>query len=125
MTHLIKCRAKVSHECLDGKPTELQFGEDGPLGLDGTYDGESIVCDCCYVELMPLTPSGAGLHAELPEAIATYHENVRFLRDEPDPAGRVEQATKAMASATPGSPRWKSARLMRALAQREVDRRQT
>lgn len=68
--HLIRCRAKTHPLCLDGKPTSRQFdGEDLSMDEDGTFDGESIVCDMCYVALMPLTPSGRGLHHELPAAI--------------------------------------------------------
>lgn len=44
----------------------------GTMAEDGTYDGASIVCDACYVALMPLTPSGQGLLAELPAAITAY-----------------------------------------------------
>lgn len=66
MTTII-CRARVSRDCFHGHPSEAQFGEDLPL--DGTFDGTSIVCDACYVKLMPLTPSGRALHHELPAAI--------------------------------------------------------
>jgi hypothetical protein len=65
----IVCRARISRDCLHDKPARLQFGKDMPLAEDGTYDGESIVCDACYVALMPLTPSGMGLNHELPAAI--------------------------------------------------------
>jgi len=77
MPHTIRCRAQVADGCLDGEPTSRQFGdpdEDLPMSEDGTWevdDGvETIVCDPCYVALMPLTPSGAGLRDELPAAIA-------------------------------------------------------
>lgn len=66
---VIRCRAKVTAECLDGKPSWRQFGEDLPLSEDGTFDGSTIVCDPCYIRLMPLTPSGQGLHHELDDAI--------------------------------------------------------
>lgn len=66
----IRCRAQISERCLDGHPTRMQFGDDLPMAEDGTYDGQSIVCDACYVQLMPLTPSGAALNDELPAAIA-------------------------------------------------------
>lgn len=68
----IVCRAKVSTACLNGQSTRLQFGEpDLGMAKDGTFDGESIVCDSCYIKLMPHTPSGRALHHELDDAIAT------------------------------------------------------
>ena len=45
----------------------MQFGDDLSMRADGTYDGQSIVCDACYVQL---TPSGVALNDELPVAIA-------------------------------------------------------
>lgn len=73
--HIIRCRAKVDPACYNGKPTSTQFfGEDEPMTEDGTYltdsEGGSIVCDPCYIKLMPLTPSGRALNNELPAAIA-------------------------------------------------------
>lgn len=68
--YTIVCRARVSEDCYQGRPTSVQFGKDLPLDEDGTFDGRSIVCDACYVTLMPLTPSGRGLHHELDAAIA-------------------------------------------------------
>lgn len=67
---IIVCRARVSERCLQGKPMSTMVGEPGSMAEDGTYDGSSIVCDSCYVALMPLTPSGRGLTHELPAAIA-------------------------------------------------------
>lgn len=69
MSNQIVCRARVSADCYHGKPTRTQFNADLPLAEDGTYDGGSIVCDACYVRLMPLTPSGRGLNSELNVAI--------------------------------------------------------
>jgi hypothetical protein len=57
--HLIRCRAKLGDvECFDGRPTRVQFGTDTHMAEDGTFDGETIVCDPCYVALMEWTPSG-------------------------------------------------------------------
>ena len=64
----IACRGRIAKACLNGQPEEVAF-EEG-MSEDGTFDGQSIVCDPCYVALMPLTPSGRGLLAELPAAIA-------------------------------------------------------
>lgn len=67
---VIKCRAKLSPRCLDGEASGAQFGgENLPLHEDGTFDGETIVCDPCYVILVPMSPSGAGLKHELDETI--------------------------------------------------------
>lgn len=80
MTHeMILCRAQLEDDCYDGSPASRQFGEEG-VGMeeDGTYLAEgnyanTIICDACYVRLMPLTPSGAGLTHELHPAINRYH----------------------------------------------------
>lgn len=69
MTYTIKCRARITDRCLDGEPTKRQFGDDLPMSEDGLFDGETIVCDACYVKLIPMTPSGQGLIEELDEAI--------------------------------------------------------
>ena len=74
MPYAIRCRAKVVANCLDGAPTRRQFLEDLPMTEDGTWEAdehgeETIVCDPCYVALMPLTPSGQGLLEELPASI--------------------------------------------------------
>ena len=64
----INCRAKVSRSCYDGRNPRTVY-EDGDVTEDGTWDGETVVCDACYMALMPLTPSGQGLLHELPTAI--------------------------------------------------------
>lgn len=69
MSHRIRCRARIAGRCLDGQPTRAQFGDDLSMRADGTYDGESIVCDACYMQLMPFTASGRGLYDELDAAI--------------------------------------------------------
>jgi len=70
----IRCRARVVDNCKHGRDERsvgASFGDpDYRMQYDGTWDGESIVCDPCYVELMPHTPSGQALNEELPEAIA-------------------------------------------------------
>lgn len=71
--NVIRCRAKVSDDCLHGRSTRLQFGDELPLDEDGTFvadaDGGTIVCDACYMKICPLTPSGRGLHHELQAVI--------------------------------------------------------
>jgi hypothetical protein len=72
----ITCRAQISKSCYQGKPSAFQFGEDLPLTEDGTFevwDGvPTIVCDACYVALMPLTPSGSALTHEINPAIQEW-----------------------------------------------------
>ena len=73
----IKCRANVVDSCLDGQPSRRQFGVnfmpgkvDPPLSEDGTFDGQTIVCDECYVEVTMSSPSGMGLTDEIEPTIA-------------------------------------------------------
>jgi len=81
---LIVCRAKLSAACYDGAPTTTQFGEPDEgeepetMAGDGTFDGESIVCDACYMVVMANSPSGRGLHHEINPTI----ERVRASRGE-------------------------------------------
>lgn len=56
----IRCRAHVSSACYEGKPSAHIYGEDEPgMAGDGTYDGETVICDACYLKL------GGPTHAEL------------------------------------------------------------
>lgn len=81
--NIINCRAQVHPDCLDGKPSATQFfGEDLTLDEDGTYRSfdNSIVCDPCYIHIMPLTPSGQGLMGELDAAISrAWWDNQKAL----------------------------------------------
>lgn len=70
----IVCRARVSKDCLTGQPMTVEAEMDF-MYEDGTYDGTSIVCDPCYVMLMPFTPSGQGLNSELDAAIKVVSAN--------------------------------------------------
>lgn len=89
---LIVCRARVDADCMhgrDGRRSELNEameGEDDDWRDDGTYRvglidptdltsvGESIVCDACYVALMPYSATRQLLNAEIPGAIRAYRE---------------------------------------------------
>jgi hypothetical protein len=121
--HRIVCRAKVSDECYDGKPTSVQFEDDEPMSADGTFDGRSIVCDACYTMLIPLTPSGSALNEELPEAIELLQTSLRYLREHEDPEKLAREAAAAAADASPGTPYHRSATTMKQLAEAEVKRR--
>lgn len=75
MTELIWCRANVAPDCYDGRPAKGLYPDDDPAE-DGTYDRHgTVVCDACYVLLMPLTPSGQGLNSELPAAIERFRRS--------------------------------------------------
>lgn len=39
------------------------------MSEDGTYNGFTVVCTGCYIELMPHTASGRALGAEIEDAI--------------------------------------------------------
>ena len=67
----LRCRAQVSDACRHGTPSCLaSWDSEYTMEEDGTWWGQSVVCDPCYIMLMPLTPSGQGLNSELPFAIA-------------------------------------------------------
>lgn len=44
----IRCRAHLSKKCYDGEECKLVYGEDS-MADDGTFDGETVVCDPCYI----------------------------------------------------------------------------
>lgn len=47
----VACRAQVSERCMDGWPeVEAYVAADG-LKTDTTWNGRSVVCDHCYLEL--------------------------------------------------------------------------
>lgn len=75
MSEVIRCRATLVPACYDGEPSGPVYDddeEDGVTGMagDGTWDGQSVICDPCYIALEPFTPSGRCLTSELrPETI--------------------------------------------------------
>lgn len=81
MSYTITCRARISGGCFHGDSTVEQFGENLPMSEDGTFvpdnGGGTIVCDACYIRLMPLTPSGMGLNEELDGAIDQFRQNIQ------------------------------------------------
>ena len=84
------CRARITDACLHGKEVARGVLADYAMEDDGTFDGESVVCDACYVELIPLTPSGSGLIDELPRAIrmARVHAAAKEAQQERQNARR-------------------------------------
>jgi hypothetical protein len=122
MTETIRCRAQLEADCYDGSPMSRQTGEDDAvMADDGTFTGRSIVCDACYVRLIPLTRSQQALNDELPEAISCYRENRAYLFDQPVERLRVLIAD-ALAAARKGGfgPYGQSARVMAQLARRAL-----
>ena len=73
---LIICRAQISPHCLNGRSVAEHYEKPLYELDDGTYEpaSMSVVCDPCYVDLMPLTPSGQALTHELDGAIAHARE---------------------------------------------------
>ncbi len=61
----VTCRAGVHSACYHGAEVTATYAD------DGTYRSgdHSIVCDPCYLMLIPFTRSGAALLDELPAAI--------------------------------------------------------
>ncbi len=84
----IRCRAKIAGGCADGDTTTMAWGEDLSIMEDGTFvsdgNGGTVICDACYIRLMPLTPSGRGLNHELASALAKFRENTAGQR-QPSP----------------------------------------
>ena len=62
---LISCRARLSQACEHGTPDDSEL----PMREDGTYNGFTVVCTSCYIELMPHTPSGRALEEEIEQTI--------------------------------------------------------
>jgi hypothetical protein len=122
---LIRCRAKLVAHCYDGDPTERQFDEDAPMHLDNTYSQatDSIVCDPCYIAIMPFTKSGQALTEEMPEAIEHYRANAEHVRASKDLGKLRRDAEKWRDAATPGYPAHASASACLAMVGVEEQRR--
>lgn len=68
---MIACRARLSRNCQHGRheaPGD-EMEHDGTYRVEATGAPGTIVCVCCYFEIIPHTPSGMGLHYELDDAI--------------------------------------------------------
>jgi hypothetical protein len=44
----IRCRARIADDCYHDRECVEVYGDDSMSG-DGTFDGESVVCDACYI----------------------------------------------------------------------------
>jgi hypothetical protein len=120
----IACRARLVDGCYHGTPTRRQFDANLPMDEDNTWDGETIVCDPCYIAIMPFTRSGQALAEEIPEAIETYRESLEFLRETDDIDAAIAQAEGWVAKHTPGYPAHRSASACLAMARAERQRRE-
>lgn len=123
MADTIACRAKVHDDCCDGKPLSVSYEDVDDYHDDGTFDGKSVVCNACYVALMPYTRSGRAENHELPRAIEHLRSQIAWLRNHDDPAALVAEAEAAMATVQPGCPFYNSAAANKRLAEAEVKRR--
>src|ERR1700733_7331743 len=127
MKHKITCRAKVTDDGYDGQPTKVQFGEDLPISADGTWRGiddeSTIVCDPCFLMVMPFTKSGAALKEELEDGIRAVRGNIEYARRHLNPAELIEDAKRNMELGRPGSPLYESAKACVAIAEAEMKRR--
>lgn len=71
---IVVCRARIVQSCLHGRPEEAVYPESKTQSEDGTWNGRSVICNSCYVALLPYTPDGMGLLADLPRAIQLYKD---------------------------------------------------
>lgn len=46
----IICRSRRFPDCYHGREA-AEIYEDGDIADDATYDGRSVVCDCCYIAI--------------------------------------------------------------------------
>jgi hypothetical protein len=119
MTRQIVCRARLGDQpCYHGRREDPEQ----PMDDDGTWDGRSVICDACYVALMPFTRSSQALADELPGAIAHYRDQLAFVREHDDVPALIEQAEEELSNAA--TPRWLSAGACLRMAQRELVRRE-
>lgn len=51
----VNCRSRLSGHCYHGRPSEEVYPDDG-MSDDSTFDGETVVCDACYIALGQPTP---------------------------------------------------------------------
>lgn len=94
------------------------------MSLDNTFDGETIVCDPCYIAIQPFTKSGQALTDEIPEAIGAYYSNRSFIEGTDDVDGALAKAEGWRDKSTPGYPAHRSASALVAMAKAEQRRRE-
>jgi hypothetical protein len=122
MSATIECRAQLGDvDCLHGRPEDPET----PMCEDGTYDIRtgSVVCDSCYLAIMPFTRSGQALTDEIDEAISTYKSSLAFLRAHENPEELRSSAVRNQELAGPGSPLYESAGACLRMLDRELARR--
>lgn len=78
MTYLLNCRARISPDCEHGAERP-NWQHDGTYRVTRERDAvtpfrDSIICNACYVYLMPFTPSGHALLHELDDAVASVRK---------------------------------------------------
>jgi len=72
MSDTVVCRARKSKSCYHGRPIESVY----PDGMedDGTFDGESVVCDACYI-----AGGQPSIYVGRPEGWPTREEVIRHV----------------------------------------------
>jgi hypothetical protein len=115
---ILHCRAQLTPGCYDGRAAPAEQISD-----DGTWDGETIICDDCYPRLLPFTKSNLGLFDELQDAIEHYQVNAKHVRDHLNLDELVAEASSVIEKSFPGSPRWRSSKACLAMVESERSRR--
>lgn len=117
---VVACRAKFEDAgCIDGQ--QRKDWQD-----DGTFDGQTIVCDCCYIAIMPLTRSGQANTDEVPLAITRLRDTLAFLAGQESISAIEALAADAegqAATAGADTSLHRSASYLGQLARREAARR--
>lgn len=121
----IKCRAKIVDECADGNDIAAIYDPiENPIHTDSSWDGETIVCDACYLEAQPfMVMNGDNIASEITVGIGRYMENLTYVRAHHDPGMLLANAQKQVNESREGSPLNKSAKACVKLAEAELDRR--
>lgn len=114
---VIRCRARAVEDCEHDCTTSM-----GSMREDSTWDGESIVCNACYIEIEPLMRMNApgGVLLESNTAIRRYQDALEYLHQHPNPEEAIVEMRSAAVQSREGSPRFKSAMFLAELAEREV-----
>lgn len=92
---------------------------------DGTYDGETVICDRCYLLIEPfMKMNQPNVPAVADQALWIYKDNLDYLMKSDDPEQLRRKALETAAGATPNSPLYNSAAACAAMAQVEIERRE-
>jgi hypothetical protein len=118
---MIVCRARTSSECYHGRK-ETTIYPDGTQTDDGTWDGESVVCDACIIDVEAFANDND--RPMLYDAIEHYRANLAHVRKVDDLSPLMSEAQTRAAEARPGSPLARSAAACLMMVQQEAVRRE-